>query len=159
MAAATAVPTTGSLRRDIGRTMTMENMMRKAIVAAATYLIMGPLAAVAQNGQGQPNPFQGGSTSAPSSQAPAQTTRAPARTAASAATGANQYQSEGQAKQACGTDTVVWVNTSGSKAWHVSGDKYYGHTKRGTYMCQQAAGQAGYHASGSPARKAIAQTH
>ena len=129
--------------------------MRKSIVAAAACLILSPLAAVAQNVQGQPNPFQG----APTSQAPIPTTRAPARTAASAATGANQYHSEAEAKQACSADPVVWVNTSGSKAWHVSGDKYYGHTKRGAYMCQQAAEQTGYHASGSKAPKANTQTH
>ena len=152
---AVTTPNGRGRRRNIRRTVKMENVMRKAIVAAATCLMMSPFAAVAQNAQGQPNPFQGGSTSAPSSQAPAPTARAPARTAASAA---NQYQSEGQAKQACGTNTVVWVNTSGSKAWHVSSDKYYGHTKRGAYMCQQAAERAGYHASGSPARKANAQT-
>jgi hypothetical protein len=133
--------------------------MRKAILVAATCLFMSPLAAVAQNAQGQPNPFQGSGIAAPSSQAPAPITRGPAHTAASATTGVNQYHSEAEAKGACGTDPVVWVNASGSKAWHVSGDKYYGHTKRGAYMCQQAAEQAGYHASGSQARKAKAQTH
>ena len=41
--------------------MNMENVMRKSIVAAAACLILSPLVAVAQNTQGQPNPFQGGS--------------------------------------------------------------------------------------------------
>jgi hypothetical protein len=137
----------------------METVMRKVMLAATTCLMMSPLAAMAQNAQGQPNPFQGGSTSAPTTQAPAPAARAPARPAASAATGTNQYHTEADAKRACGTDPVVWVNTSGSKAWHVSGDKYYGHTKRGAYMCQQVAEQAGYHASGSQARKAKTQAH
>lgn len=139
--------------------MKTESVMRKTMLAAAACLIVSPLAAVARNAQEQSNPFQSGSASASSSRPPAPTTRAPARSAASAATGASQYHSEAEAKQACGTDTIVWMNTSGSKAWHVSGDKYYGHTKRGAYMCQQAAEQAGYHASGSQARKAKAQTH
>jgi hypothetical protein len=39
---------------------------------------------------------------------------------------------------------VVWANTS-SKALHPSGDKYYGHTKRGAYVCQTVAQNAGYH--------------
>jgi hypothetical protein len=55
-----------------------------------------------------------------------------------------KYTSETQAKQACAADTVVWPNTS-SKVLHPSGDKYYGHTKRGAYVCQTAAQNAGYH--------------
>lgn len=133
--------------------------MRKAMLAAATCLMMSPLAVLAQNAPGQSNPFQGGGASAPSSQTQGPTPHAPARTPVGAAPSANQYHAEAEAKQACPSDTVVWVNMSGSKAWHVSGDKYYGHTKRGAYMCQQVAEQAGYHASGSQARKAKAQTH
>ena len=72
------------------------------------------------------------------------------RTGAGASTGQPttgtlaKYKTETQAKQACAGDTVVWANTS-SKALHASGDKYYGHTKRGAYVCQSAAQNAGYH--------------
>ncbi len=55
-----------------------------------------------------------------------------------------RYKTEAEAKQACAGDTVVWANTS-SKVLHPSGDKYYGHTKRGAYVCQTAAQSAGYH--------------
>ena len=55
-----------------------------------------------------------------------------------------RYKTETEAKQACGGDAVVWANTS-SKVLHPSGDKYYGHTKRGAYVCQTAAQSAGYH--------------
>jgi hypothetical protein len=55
-----------------------------------------------------------------------------------------RYKTEGEAKQACAGDTVVWANTS-SKVLHASGDKYYGHTKRGAYVCQSVAQNAGYH--------------
>jgi hypothetical protein len=58
-----------------------------------------------------------------------------------------RYGSETDAKKACGDDTVVWVNTGGSKVWHVSGDKYYGKTRRGAYLCQHAAQQSGYRAA------------
>ena len=60
---------------------------------------------------------------------------------------ANQYSSEATAKQSCGSSPVVWVNKS-SKAIHPSGDKYYGKTKSGAYMCQNVAEQAGYHMPG-----------
>jgi uncharacterized protein YdeI (BOF family) len=90
-----------------------------------------------------------------SATAPAQgaTLGAASNTAAGTTGSAGQYQSEAAAKQACGSQTVVWVNTSGSKAWHVSGDKYFGHTKHGAYMCEQAAQQAGYHPAGTRVSK------
>ena len=55
-----------------------------------------------------------------------------------------KYKTEGDAKGACGSDPVVWANTS-SKVLHNSGDKFYGHTKHGVYVCQSAALKAGYH--------------
>ena len=60
----------------------------------------------------------------------------------------NQFSEESAAKSHCAGDTVVWVNLGGSKAYHVSGDKYYGKTKQGAYMCQKEADQSGYHAVG-----------
>jgi hypothetical protein len=64
---------------------------------------------------------------------------------------ANQFSSEQTAKGHCPSDTVVWVNLSGSKAYHVSGDRYYGKTKHGAFMCQKDADQSGFHAAGSRA--------
>lgn len=58
------------------------------------------------------------------------------------------------AKSHCSGDTVVWVNLGGSKAYHMSGDRYYGKTKKGAYMCQKEADQSGYHAAGSHAATA-----
>jgi hypothetical protein len=55
-----------------------------------------------------------------------------------------KYTTEADAKGACGSDPIVWANTS-SKALHANGDKYYGHTKHGAYVCQSAAQKAGYH--------------
>lgn len=127
-------------------------------------LLLGPAAAMAQaTGALQANPFQrqGAAPVAPAAplSSPAPRTAQP-RTAAAPA-GADQFPSEGAARQACGSDAVVWVNTGGSKAWHVSGDRYYGRTKRGAYMCEQAAQQAGYHPSGGTThpRRAGGQTH
>jgi hypothetical protein len=45
-------------------------------------------------------------------------------------------------------DQVVWENTkSGSKVYHLKGDKYFGNTKSGKYACKSAADAAGYHAA------------
>lgn len=46
-------------------------------------------------------------------------------------------------------DAIVWVNTS-SKAYHMAGDKFYGRTKHGQYMCQSTAEGKGYHMAGMP---------
>ncbi len=135
---------------------TTENDMRTFTAAlAVASLLAGSAAAMAQATRApQANPFerQGTAATAPTIPSPQPAPRTASPQTGAAPTGANQFQSEGAAKQACGADAVVWANTAGSKAWHVSGDKYYGHTKRGAYMCQQAAQQAGYHPSGRAVR-------
>ena len=68
----------------------------------------------------------------------------------------NQFSEESAARSHCAGEPVVWVNLSGSKAYHMSGDKFYGKTKTGAYMCQKEADQSGYHAAGS--RAAAAKT-
>ncbi len=86
----------------------------------------------------------------PTTSPPPGTLHAPTRTGAGTSTGQPttsamaRYKTETEAKQACAGDAVVWANTS-SKVLHASGDKYYGHTKRGAYVCQTAAQGAGYH--------------
>jgi len=139
-----------------------ENDMRTFTAAlAVASLLIGSAAAMAQATRApQANPFerQGTTPAAPTNPSPQPTPRTASSQPGATPTGTNQFQSEGAAKQACGADTVVWVNTRGSKAWHVSGDKYYGHTKRGVYMCEQAAQQAGYHPSGGAVRAQRAGT-
>ena len=137
-------------------------MRTPAAALATASLLVGSAAAMAQATRTfQANRFEkqettsGATPTNPPSQPPLRT--ASSQLGATTA-GASQFQSEGTAKQACGADTVVWANISGSKAWHVSGDKYYGHTKRGAYMCQQAAQQAGYHPSGGAVRAQRAGT-
>jgi Tfp pilus assembly protein PilX len=119
----------------------MEDNMRGLAVLAIASLLLAPAAAMAQTAAPAASPSQ----PAPATAGSRSGTTQP---------GANQFSSETAAKQACAADTIVWVNTGGSKAWHVSGDKYYGHTKHGAYMCEQAAKQAGYHPPGSRAHHA-----
>jgi hypothetical protein len=120
-------------------------------------LLLAPLVATAQvTDTTRTNPFSEPEAAptepaAPPLQSPAP--RAPCPQTARPI-GANQFPSEEAAKQACGNDTVVWVNMGGSRAWHVSGDRYYGRTKRGAYTCEKAAQHAGYHASGRAAARA-----
>jgi hypothetical protein len=65
-------------------------------------------------------------------------------TATRASTSFRQFKTETEAKSACGSQPVVWGNTS-SHVLHAADSQYYGKTKRGAYMCQSAAEQAGYH--------------
>lgn len=71
---------------------------------------------------------------------------------------ADQFSSEQAAKAHCPGDAVVWANLGGSKAYHMSGNKYYGKTKHGAFMCQKEADQSGFHAAGSRAKASAAKT-
>ena len=98
-----------------------------------------------------PTPQQRTTTTAPPPMAPpAQTqprsTIGAAPPAATAPTGANQFATEGQAKFRCGTGTVVWANLD-SKIYHFSGNKTYGQTKSGAYMCERDAMSQGMRAA------------
>lgn len=84
---------------------------------------------------------------------PGTTTQAPSSAKKSATKSADplpadQYASEAEAKQRCGTEAVVWMNLS-SKVYHPAGSRVYGKTKRGAYMCQANADRAGRAAKAS----------
>ena len=76
----------------------------------------------------------------PAARAPAAAPKPRETTAVAPAAG--QFANEAQAKARCPTDTVVWVNEK-SKIYHFSGNKDYGNTKEGTYMCEKDALAAG----------------
>jgi hypothetical protein len=90
----------------------------------------------------------GGAAAAPAGAAPAPAPAAapaapaPAAPAAPAAAAAPPSASEAQAQATCPGDIVVWVNTS-SHVYHFKGNRDYGATKHGTYMCEGAAKAAG----------------
>ncbi len=64
------------------------------------------------------------------------------RMSRAAHTTAGEFASEGEAKGHCPSDTIVWVNNKSHK-YHYSGDRYYGTTKHGAYMCAGEAKPAG----------------
>jgi hypothetical protein len=61
-------------------------------------------------------------------------------------TGAGQFTTEAQAKAHCPGATVVWANTR-SNIYHFSGNKNYGTTEQGAYMCEQDSVTAGMRAA------------
>ncbi len=118
--------------------------MRRTAVAL---MMLGMVAALPAFGQTTPAPARPAAGAHPPAAAPAPQTLA-----------AGQFPTETAAKAHCPTDSVVWVNLGGSKAYHTSADRYYGKTRRGAYMCQKEAEQAGFHAPGARTGKAAAKT-
>ena len=57
-------------------------------------------------------------------------------------TGPNLFTTEQSAQQHCRTDTVVWLNLP-TGVYHFKGQRWYGNTKSGAYVCEQEADQAG----------------
>jgi hypothetical protein len=51
---------------------------------------------------------------------------------------AGEFKTEALAKASCPTDIVVWANLD-SKIYHFSGNKSFGNTKEGAYMCEKVA--------------------
>jgi hypothetical protein len=84
----------------------------------------------------------GGAAAAPAAAAPAPAATPAAPAPAPMAPAAAPSASEAQAQATCPGDVVVWVNTS-SHVYHFKGNKNYGSTKRGNYMCEGAAKAAG----------------
>ena len=52
------------------------------------------------------------------------------------------YPTEQQAQHHCPADTVVWLNTP-SGIYHFKGQRWYGRTKHGAFVCMQEADRAG----------------
>jgi hypothetical protein len=70
----------------------------------------------------------------------------PASTIGLAGAVANQFANETLAKARCPRDTVVWANLE-SKIYHFNGNRDFGNTKEGAYMCEKDALGEGIHAA------------
>lgn len=79
-----------------------------------------------------------------SQQPPTQPTTTARSRQTTSPTGGAQFSSVAAAQAHCPNDTVVWANL-GSKIYHFSGTRDYGHTKRGAYMCERET--AGFRAA------------
>ena len=53
-----------------------------------------------------------------------------------------QFSTEQQAQQNCPSDTVVWLNTK-TGVYHFKGQRWYGNTKHGAYVCRAETKAAG----------------
>ena len=53
-----------------------------------------------------------------------------------------QFQTKQQAQEHCPQDTVVWLNTN-SGVYHFQGQRWYGNTKSGAYVCEKDADRGG----------------
>jgi hypothetical protein len=65
---------------------------------------------------------------------------------ASPAAPLEQFPQEDQAQQHCPKDTVVWLNLP-TMIWHYKGQRWYGRTKHGAYVCEKEAVAAGARAT------------
>ena len=63
-------------------------------------------------------------------------------TLASSSLAQSQFPTEQQAQQHCPKDVVVWLNLP-TGIYHMKGERWYGRTKSGAYVCEKEADQAG----------------
>jgi hypothetical protein len=59
-----------------------------------------------------------------------------------AASSLTLFTTETAAQQHCPSDAVVWLNTA-SGVYHFKGQRWYGNTKSGAYVCEREADQVG----------------
>jgi hypothetical protein len=120
---------------------------QKAGITESAYVAQcragGAAAAPPATQSAAPPPPQPAPTPAKPAPAPA---AKPAATPAGAHAGANRFSAEAQAKARCPSDTIVWANTS-SNIYHFAGNKNYGNTKEGAYMCERDAAAQGIRAA------------
>ena len=57
-------------------------------------------------------------------------------------TPAQRFRSEQEATHHCPNDSVVWVNTK-TGVYHLKGERWYGATKDGAYVCRKEADAEG----------------
>jgi len=58
----------------------------------------------------------------------------------------DQFSTEAEATKHCLQDTVVWLNMP-TMIWHYKGERWYGNTKHGAYVCEKEAAADGARAT------------
>jgi hypothetical protein len=58
----------------------------------------------------------------------------------------NQFSTAADAAKHCPKDTVVWLNLP-TMIWHYKGQRWYGNTKHGAYVCEKEAAAEGARAT------------
>jgi len=58
----------------------------------------------------------------------------------------DKFDNEAAAQQHCPKDTVVWLNVP-TMIWHYKGQRWYGKTKNGAYVCEKEAAASGARAT------------
>jgi hypothetical protein len=77
---------------------------------------------------------------------PLQTHAAPSSSLVVASSTLTNFDTEDTAQAHCPRDTVVWLNIP-SGIYHYKGERWYGRTKHGAYVCEKEAIGAGDRAS------------
>jgi hypothetical protein len=109
----------------------MDMFVRLGVIALAAMVMAVPVAA--------------GQTSVA---APAKTEPVVAKTVhakAGKVPGSEKFTTMAAAQKSCPSDTVVWSSFTATHSFHLSTSRYFGKTKHGAYVCQQAALAAGFH--------------
>ena len=131
-----------------GRPFASVGDLSKAGVSAATIAKITPMVMVGKvAAPAAPAPVP---VPAPAS-APAAKTTAPAAPTAAPAAKTTPAQPTAANTAACSTN-MVWANTD-SKVYHMSGDRWFGNTKKGQCMTEADAQKAGYRAAKEGAAK------
>ena len=63
-----------------------------------------------------------------------------------AAPAIERFGAEQEASRHCPKDTVVWLNLP-TMIWHYKGQRWYGNTKHGAYVCEKEAAAEGARAT------------
>ncbi len=67
---------------------------------------------------------------------------------------AQLFQFEQQAKLHCPDDIVVWVNLP-TGIYNLPGERWYGSTRHGSFVCRAEGEQAGFRPSRDPAKEGL----
>ncbi len=68
------------------------------------------------------------------------------QTVLASAASAPLFNTEVEAQSHCPKDVVVWVNLP-TGIYHLKGERWFGNTNHGAYVCEQEGEQAGYRAT------------